>query len=1681
MGKVRLELVADFGPRRGQTFSGVVVEPEYDAILQAALNKLKAKKKADLFLVLRDKYQGTKLLSREADLQVLLRDGATVVLTTQRPAAKLQRPPRWPWPGGKAKANAALGADADDDGLDQEAGGEAKDPVPRDSASKALRSVSPVVELPVAGALQATPACEEPPALGEWCGPWPVLQGSVLAFLREAVGGQPGFTEKSLGEYLAFDYYANNAAELPAMFPDPRVLPKRNRARLLAAVRRECRGLLVCASTGKLLARRLPKFFNVDEMEEVRLDSLPASGGFATEKMDGSLVSPFLLGDAVRWAGKSALVPAVEDFVSQRPLLQQVAELVRRGQTPIFEWCEAGHTPGVIRHQESRLVLIAVRDMASGEFWADERLRALGCDIVEKVPFDDLCGLVCATRQRIGVEGLVVAWPTLGCMVKVKTTWWVVLSSAQGRGRGQPAVALQAALQELPLSSVPAPAVWHAALASDDDQMALVYSCLAPPAQAGLRAFLAAVEKGVQVLDQELREWAECVRDASPDDLARIAGGWPHALLGAYHRRAPNAERELRRFLARLAVVGDLAALEALAGTSWNGSRQPLEYCGHLGTFERAPEEVVDHVLSQYLSRKMQDYLGHPIEEETLVHVQRMYIPSEGKIAGMWERFASKGRKGIIDLRVDLQPRSKTFDFHNGDPDFAHWQVQFGPNDKCPRSTKAKEGDAHGAFAGVLLRTGVDVEFGQLRDAMKLSFESRKVVKLDPCPLKISGIFLDLDGVLVDFDAGFAKDYGEVPEPKVRWQHIERTPGFYEQLPWTKDGRRLWAHVQQTALPVTILTGVPEGDLGERSAREKVAWVARELGPSVEVVTCLSREKIVHSSPGKLLIDDRPMSGWEAAGGRQILHRDVLSTLLELAGLGLGRSLALSRADVAVISSLTEELRAASAQADVVALDVEWAPDRAGAAPNSAAVLQLAFRPRPSLFAVFVIDALAWDSELQAFVRELLTGDLPKLVFGQGDAERLGMPIAPVTDLQEDLSMSLGVQARRSGIILEKAKELQASDWSARPLRQEQILYAAADALVLLELAAEDCSSLAGRRPAKEVPHAPEMGRKATVEYTGVFLTAEARQKLLRRVPPRFSEVRADHMTLAWHPATAKGLAVGAPVKLRVEGIACNDRVQAVSVATLEAAPRRGHVTLSHRSDAAAVDAGELDFDSLADPLVLEGVLGAAIVLGGGDAGALPDALSARLNALVECQPGQSEQFEGLTDSQRYALHLLADELGLEHRSEGKKGTQQRKIIVTVPKRVKKQPNAGAKTAGERLVVKDPKKFANLFGDIPGLHLHGRVTRTGVEWEPGAPVPQALAVANPAGGYPAAAPAPAAVILRGFPGSGKSHLTRHLCKLLGAAQICADDFWRGKEHVHEAHAQCRELFQEALARREMVVVDNTNVRLSDYAFYKSRAEAAGFSVIVLEIICESTTELERLRRRSVHAVPGDAVGAMWSRWERDPAALRLAPYVPQELMPWLCEQGMIGRTPYTHLVMPSGPFLGIPAARREEFHQRFEADWGRNYISEQASPQAFQLFFDVDGGLGLARLVKALEPLRALAGGSLVVTGTTEAPAGYHVFAPGRVVDVAEALSVRQQWIEQEPWLEEHVDSQVYQGGKQHFLQGGGGPHLRLLGSRKNTKEGMDSGRVHRVLGRLGAAGWEPDATWAWSDVSILP
>jgi hypothetical protein len=192
-------------------------------------------------------------------------------------------------------------------------------------------------------------------------------------------------------------------------------------------------------------------------------------------------------------------------------------------------------------------------------------------------------------------------------------------------------------------------------------------------------------------------------------------------------------------------------------------------------------------------------------------------------------------------------------------------------------------------------------------------------------------IYCDLDGVLVDFNRGVMQlTGGQHPDrmPVGRmWAAVSRKPNFFQQLAWTRDGKRLWHAIQKLrpdTFDICILTGVPS-DRPQIIGQQKATWCRRELGidvhhrdmagqerkknahirvvgtspdtpPSssnrtkVNVISCWSKFKYKEcKNPGDILIDDRQkfQHDWEEAGGIFVHHVKTETTLIKLQQLGI--------------------------------------------------------------------------------------------------------------------------------------------------------------------------------------------------------------------------------------------------------------------------------------------------------------------------------------------------------------------------------------------------------------------------------------------------------------------------------------------------------------------------------------------------------------------------------------------------------------------------------------------------------------------------------------------------------------------------------------------------------------------------------------------------------------------------
>jgi RNA ligase len=202
---------------------------------------------------------------------------------------------------------------------------------------------------------------------------------------------------------------------------------------LWAAIRRECRGLLF-HKDGTIMARRLHKFFNVNERDETQFGVIDFSKPHVIlEKLDGSMITPVVTDAGIRWGTKMGVTDVsmgAELFVAHHPQYEQFARwCLSMRLTPIFEWCSRKQRI-VIDYPEDRLVLIALRGTETGEYKQYCDLIVLGekfnIEVVKTYEGTaaNMSHLMDETKAAEGVEGYIIRFDD-GHMLKIKGEWYL--------------------------------------------------------------------------------------------------------------------------------------------------------------------------------------------------------------------------------------------------------------------------------------------------------------------------------------------------------------------------------------------------------------------------------------------------------------------------------------------------------------------------------------------------------------------------------------------------------------------------------------------------------------------------------------------------------------------------------------------------------------------------------------------------------------------------------------------------------------------------------------------------------------------------------------------------------------------------------------------------------------------------------------------------------------------------------------------------------------------------------------------------------------------------------------------------------------------------------------------------------------------------------------------------------
>lgn len=150
----------------------------------------------------------------------------------------------------------------------------------------------------------------------------------------------------------------------------------------------------------------------------------------------------------------------------------------------------------------------------------------------------------------------------------------------------------------------------------------------------------------------------------------------------------------------------------------------------------------------------------------------------------------------------------------------------------------------------------------------------------------IAKIYLDMDGVLCDFEKRYTQLYDEYPQAKrerklfsENWHDFVKT-GQFEKLDYFPGAKDLMRYVDSLKIPVEILSS-SGGELYHKVVeRQKKNWLSRHgITYKANIVTG-RKEKAAYAKSNIILIDDteQVIQFFNEAGGIGILHKSFGKT-----------------------------------------------------------------------------------------------------------------------------------------------------------------------------------------------------------------------------------------------------------------------------------------------------------------------------------------------------------------------------------------------------------------------------------------------------------------------------------------------------------------------------------------------------------------------------------------------------------------------------------------------------------------------------------------------------------------------------------------------------------------------------------------------------------------------------------
>jgi hypothetical protein len=153
--------------------------------------------------------------------------------------------------------------------------------------------------------------------------------------------------------------------------------------------------------------------------------------------------------------------------------------------------------------------------------------------------------------------------------------------------------------------------------------------------------------------------------------------------------------------------------------------------------------------------------------------------------------------------------------------------------------------------------------------------------------VKITKIYLDMDGVIADFDKRYKARYKMLPREAEEHKEFDKfftqfiADGEFADLDLMPDAVELLDFLKGLKVPTEILSSSASEKRDPHIRPQKMEWLKNNNIEFPAIIVPGKRHKKDYSNANSILIDDTQVNidQWRREGGIGILHTDAVSTI----------------------------------------------------------------------------------------------------------------------------------------------------------------------------------------------------------------------------------------------------------------------------------------------------------------------------------------------------------------------------------------------------------------------------------------------------------------------------------------------------------------------------------------------------------------------------------------------------------------------------------------------------------------------------------------------------------------------------------------------------------------------------------------------------------------------------------